>query len=123
MVTPTGTASGPIIKSAFSLVNGFKCTRLNVHCPRSPYFNRKGTGCEDTASTLWSHNFCGKPDWIDGRGLVHCGCQKPRPLFDLNFVCKTNGESTKHGNLLDLANTLRAMPMALSYDVPEDELD
>ena len=48
-------------------------------------------------------------------------------MFDLNFKCSTNQEeANRFANYLDLANTLRVMPISLSDNANEEngeELD
>jgi len=61
----------------------------------------------------WYHLGCNQVDYIDGRGMILCGCAEERCLFDLEFICSTTGEINSFDNYLDARKTLNTLNMTL----------
>ena len=60
-------------------------------------------------------------DWIDGNGVVHCGCRSDN-VFDLRFLCSSNKEAKQFSNFLDLRKTILGIAMSLEGG-DSDEVD
>ena len=61
----------------------------------------------------WYHLGCNQSDYIDGRGMILCGCAGERCLFDLGFICNSTNETASYENYLDVRKAINALNMTL----------
>ena len=64
----------------------------------------------------WYHLGCNQSDYIDGRGMILCGCAGERCLFDLRFICSSKNRTASYDNYLDARKSINALNITLSVE-------